>query len=60
MADATKVVPCNCKHEQQDELYGKGRRLANYSAKQGEYRCTVCGTNHRTGNSDSVVKKGKK
>ena len=40
----TRVMPCSCKHEQQDELYGKGRRVFNKTEKTpGEvWRCSVC------------------
>jgi rubrerythrin len=55
---SAKVVACNCKHEFQDEHYGKGKRLANLTGK-GEYRCTVCGTLHR-GPSEQPAKKGGK
>ena len=34
---------CGCQHKYQDERYGKGRRLFNKTAKEGVYRCTVCG-----------------
>lgn len=40
------IVKCVCKHEQQDNLHGKGKRVANETAK-GEYRCTVCGAMHK-------------
>ncbi|ARM71097.1 hypothetical protein pVco7_gp108 [Vibrio phage pVco-7] len=37
-------VKCDCKHEGQDELHGKGMRVANkISSKDGNMvRCTVC------------------
>ena len=40
MADC-KIMKCSCKHEFQDEKYGKGHRLFNPAGKG--YRCTVCG-----------------
>ena len=47
MADC-KIMKCSCKHEFQDEKYGKGNRIFNPAGKgsdQGKgYRCTVCGT----------------
>ena len=45
---ATKVLPCNCKHEFQEKEYGKNLRLHNVSGdgKKNEARCTVCGTKH--------------
>jgi len=39
----TKVIKCNCKHAWQDETYGYGNRIAN-ELKNGQLRCTVCGT----------------
>ena len=36
-----EVKKCNCKHEAQDALYGKGNRLMNPFNKG--YRCTACG-----------------
>ena len=48
--EAPKILPCLCKHEYQDRLYGYGRRVHNPTEKQivynGHtklaYRCTVC------------------
>lgn len=41
-----EIKPCNCRHAGQDEMYGKGMRLKNQTAKgTGDargYRCTVC------------------
>lgn len=31
-----KIMQCNCKHEFQDETYGKGMRLHNVSQKKGD------------------------
>jgi hypothetical protein len=41
---STTIVTCSCKHEYQDKTYGKGRRVANQTTKDGGkvYRCTVC------------------
>jgi hypothetical protein len=39
-----KIVKCTCKHEFQDETYGKGMRVYNPAGdKQSGGRCTVCG-----------------
>lgn len=42
----TKIITCTCTNKGQDELHGKGRRVANYTkgkrAPAGGYRCTVC------------------
>ena len=44
MAEPTKILHCMCAHEDQDKRYGKSKRLHNYCAKKGLYRCTVCKT----------------
>lgn len=36
----TKILKCDCKHDVQDKIYGKGNRLHNKGLKQ--YTCTVC------------------
>lgn len=43
-----KVIKCTCKHEYQDEKYGKGNRVANSmkSTSATKFRCTVCGKEH--------------
>ncbi len=45
----TKIVNCTCTHAGQDELYGKGRRVANRAnptSNAPKFRCTVCGKEH--------------
>lgn len=40
------VMDCACKHDFQDERYGKGRRVHNVVIKKGQAagkRCTACG-----------------
>jgi len=40
------IKECVCKHEEQDKLHGKQKRVANPITKQGSegyFRCTVCG-----------------
>jgi hypothetical protein len=41
-------IKCNCKHEYQDGVYGKGVRIATpckpVNRKPTKARCTVCGT----------------
>lgn len=45
----TRVLPCLCAHAYQDEAYGVGNRVHNYSPKRDlskkdpPYHCTVCG-----------------
>lgn len=43
----TVRVKCSCANEFQDKTYGKGTRIANRTAKEGEARCTVCGNLHQ-------------
>ena len=43
MAQAVKVIKCNCNHDYQDKVYGKGMRVHNYAEKAETYKCTVCG-----------------
>ncbi len=44
--EPTMVKKCDCKHEGQDELHGKGNRVHNETKKGKDsakmYRCTVC------------------
>lgn len=42
----TKEMQCTCKHDFQDQKYGKGIRLFNErmaGTKTNGWRCTVCG-----------------
>ena len=43
MSENTKIVRCSCRHEYQDEKYGQGKRVANFSEREKKFRCTVCG-----------------
>lgn len=52
----TKIMSCNCKHEDQDSLHGKGKRVFNVKTTGG-YNCTACGIFKRDGD---FVKKPKK
>ena len=40
MNGETKVLPCTCKHDYEDQRYGKGLRLHNKCNKG--FRCTIC------------------
>lgn len=40
----TKIINCSCKHEFQDKIYGRGKRVANYCRAKNVYKCTVCRT----------------
>ena len=42
----TKIAPCNCSHNAQDEFHGKQNRVHNLGIKNEEWRCTVCGKAH--------------
>ena len=41
------ILPCSCKHKDQDDMHGKGMRLMNRckpkTTNPSHYRCTVCG-----------------
>ena len=39
-----RILPCDCQHEYQDRMYGKGQRVHNPFGKDKlmGYRCTVC------------------
>lgn len=40
-----RILRCNCKHEYQDEKYGKERRLHNKAGKDSiSWKCTICGS----------------
>lgn len=36
------IEKCSCKHDSQDALHGKGRRVFNPTKSSGKIRCTVC------------------
>lgn len=38
-----EILSCKCKHKQQDELHGEGKRVMCPTGVLGTYRCTVCG-----------------
>lgn len=44
MTQGTIILPCDCKHEDQDAMYGKGNRVHNIAGKAGSEQafCTVC------------------
>jgi len=41
-----KILKCDCVHEYQDKIHGKGKRVHNFAKnannKSGGWRCTVC------------------
>ncbi len=37
----TKIIKCDCQHEDQDKMYGKGNRVHN-ETRGGKWRCTIC------------------
>jgi len=41
--DGKKRKAIECESKFQDKLYGKGKRIHNKMAKEGYWRCTVCG-----------------
>jgi len=44
-----EILPCRCQHEQQDEMYGKGKRVHCPTNTVGVFRCTVCGEKNTKG-----------
>jgi len=38
----TSVKKCDCKHKDQDKMYGKDMRLHNVCKDGKAWRCTVC------------------
>ena len=40
---STRILPCYSESKFQDDMYGKMKRLCNTTARDGVYRCTVCG-----------------
>jgi len=38
----SKILPCDCEHSYQDQIYGKGKRVHN-EGKEKKVTCTVCG-----------------
>lgn len=56
--ETTKIVPCKCASEFQDNEYGKGLRLHNISQKGKNIKlgiCTVCGDSRRRNKSEKDV-----
>jgi hypothetical protein len=43
----TDVRPCDCTHDSQDQIYGRGKRLHNLTANGAN--CTVCGKKKTSG-----------
>lgn len=41
------IIKCSCEHEFQDKIYGRGNRVST-PMRNGQLRCTVCGTLHGT------------
>ena len=46
--DTVKILPCTCKHEQQDKIHGPNMRVYNRGillknpTPNANYTCTVC------------------
>ena len=53
------ILPCICKHDYQDSLYGHGNRVMNPDKEAQQYICTVCGTKRSKGNAAPEKKKEK-
>lgn len=50
----SKIIKCNCKHSEQDKLYGIGNRIGN-ETRSGQFRCTVCSS--IVGSAQTLVQK---
>ena len=48
---------CTCSNTYQDEVYGKGIRIANETGKTNTVRCTSCGTEILTVKANKISKK---
>ena len=53
MGEPSKIMPCSCQHQSQDEIYGKGMRLWNRMGDSDNYRCTVCHNTTKSGASNN-------
>lgn len=54
MSERTEILSCTCVHEDQDKIYGKGRRVHNVNTK-GEAFCTVCSGNNRRNKNGVMI-----
>lgn len=45
--ETVRTLPCSCKNQYQDKMYGLGQRAHNFAPKKDKagrkWRCTVCG-----------------
>lgn len=56
----TVIKKCTCRHEYQDERYGKGNRVHNMTKDDKNAYCTVCDSKVSTGGGAPVEVKAKK
>lgn len=58
-----KIMPCTCKHEYQDLVYGPGKRVHVARMKDRKllgWRCTVCGSKKDPSSADKELTTKKK
>ena len=50
------IRQCSCEHPDQDNMYGRGKRVFNLNGgkdgKQRKYKCTVCGSTEEVRDSE--------
>lgn len=54
------IMACDCQHESQDNIHGKGKRVHNLCKKGIYCRCTVCGKEKISGLKAKEVKENRK
>lgn len=54
MGQRIEILPCTCVHEEQDKLYGKGKRVHNVN-ENGDAFCTVCSPSYRRNKNTTLV-----
>lgn len=50
----TFILQCNCNHEFQDAIYGKGNRIHNVT-EEGKAYCTVCAPNYSRNKTATAI-----
>lgn len=51
------LLPCKCKHNTQDQMYGPNMRVHNLRKGGGQAACTVCGDVKAVAKSEKTVAK---
>lgn len=53
------IMPCKCKHKDQDKMNGPGNRVFNEMGDDKNARCTVCGQVKKYRDAPGVKEKKK-